>query len=341
MMPIKKVPETATKAGVSKAPWMLSKSAKCWLLADGIWAASVGNVTLDDRFLLRDVEGSGLALVSRRGEPPPTFAEALFYARCLSFDHECPVVVVGRGIGRFGPRPWLSTKSFEPEWAQVQELLSEIQRRRSGGGVALFRRPQRLSEFEYFNLPLSARYGQVADMLAMYATALLQVEPLGEYLHYYRVVERAARLESGNPSNNGKDWVERHLQKLATFSFGELWLQKSGAGQVAHRSLFQLLQRRAVEAFHRLGKNAADTSKYLYGALRCGIAHSSGPKTFDFGGDVKEVGQALPIVKLLARIAIENLSPARRPVQEDGSPFRHAFRRRRQRTRPSQQSKPF
>lgn len=48
-------------------------------------------------------------------------------------------------------------------------------------------------------------------------------------------------------------------------------------------------------------------ARYLYEVNRCGIAHGkSGPRLYDFAEDVREVARDVFILKLLARLAIQD-----------------------------------
>jgi hypothetical protein len=143
--------------------------------------------------------------------------------------------------------------------------------------------------------------------LGLYAMATRQADLLSEYLCLYRVLESA-------DGTNGKKWASSRLDRVASHSYGQLQLVEyvflgnsddgDPTGPMTY-DVFDVYQRRAADHIENLQGECASVSQYLYD-LRNGIAH--GKSNTIVGSDsygLADVGQALPIVKLLARLAIE------------------------------------
>jgi hypothetical protein len=73
-------------------------------------------------------------------------------------------------------------------------------------------------------------------------------------------------------------------------------------------NLFSVYRRRAKSRINLLSKklSTGDIAEYFYNVLRCGIAHGrTDVIDYDYGFNIVEVSQDLIVLKLLARIAVE------------------------------------
>jgi hypothetical protein len=157
-------------------------------------------------------------------------------------------------------------------------------------------------------LPLTAKYSIVSKELGLYSTALRQLDPLSEFLCYYRIIESISR-------DNGKDWLSVNLSRLENYDFGFLEFEVIGEERVRknqrRKNLFGFYRRRALSRLKTLTARLSKKSieEYFYNENRCGIAHGkTDVKSYDFGFNIREISQDVYILKLLARIAIENNS---------------------------------
>jgi hypothetical protein len=264
--------------------------------------------------------------------PQPTYFEALFYADCISYEHDLPSMVypskgeVASFLYRYaysGPtKPQeisilkeetgtitkMIRKPFDPREVarnsyidQVIAILELTRELRHGPMTfILFRTYDNEGATD---LPYSARYGSLSKELGLYASALKQPDALSEYLFYYRIIESVSQ-------SNGKQWIEDNLGRISTSKFGRVAIaHEMDEYSAKPKNLLSIYRRRALiryqKLLRRLGTNKA-ISRYLYEVNRCGIAHGKGsvlksqllPSYF-------EVGKDSTILKMLTRIAID------------------------------------
>jgi hypothetical protein len=169
-----------------------------------------------------------------------------------------------------------------------------------------------IDAFSLASIPLTARFAPVLNEVRMYSTALRQLDPLSEFLHYYRVLESIDARARGVSMSNAKAWVRANLPNLATFDFGRLEVRPDVGGTPRRCNVFKVYQQRALKRVAALRQRLTQPIEdYLYHEMRCGIAHGvSNTKTFDFGGTVEDVGRDLYVVKMLARLAIDRNATA-------------------------------
>jgi hypothetical protein len=185
-----------------------------------------------------------------------------------------------------------------------------------GGGDCILFHFRRSGDHEWPDLPYRLRFAALAEPLSMYATGLRQLDPLGEFLHYYRVLENADK-------KNGTHELARVLPLLATHAFGrlpaQLWHHHRAAA--FKTDLLARWKRRAVARLAQLLRRSVDVAEHLYKRGRCGIAHGkTGIKSLDADSDLIEIARDVPLVKMLARVSIDSRIPsvhARMP-EDDG-----------------------
>jgi hypothetical protein len=271
---------------------------------------SIGDTIIDDQYALvedsRDYTGC-VGFCPLAGVPQTPFGLAQFYVHCLSFELDVPVLFVRT-------RDWAPPTAepifrkrrirWDDDFDHVREALLYLTDTRLGDLQFLtFRRP---STESVFHLAFTKMYAGSADLVGLYSTALRQLDPLSEFLHYYRVIESV-------DGKNGKAWVRANLPRLGAFRFGTLWGSVDPASDLAplRRNVFALLKRRALSRLKGLASIGMPLDKYLYNIQRCGIAHGkSGLKTYDFGEGIRAATKDVYLVKMLARMAIEDRVPA-------------------------------
>jgi hypothetical protein len=135
----------------------------------------------------------------------------------------------------------------------------------------------------------------------MYAMAARQADLLAEYLCLYRVLE-------GADGTNGTTFSTNELPALLGRDFGVLcvisdWWHE---GEQLWTNVFELYKHRARLELGRLNAaGIADIPAYLY-RIRNSLAHGkTGILAGGHGPAFEAVARALPIVKLLARVAVE------------------------------------
>lgn len=274
----------------------------------GLARDSVRCVTIDNKVILAQIHPAySLALCPLQGKSQPSYKEVLFYADCLSYEHDLPALVPPlrsefyRHSYKFSLSPAskkCTAESYFEDLACALELIRDI---RVGG----FRSSV---EFrwngweEAINLPYTQKYSTVSQSLHLYGAALRQLDPLSEYLGYYRVLESILH-------NNAKKWITNNLDRIQRFDFGTLTttLHHYLPNQKPI-NVFAVYRRRALARLRVLKRTIGTQAiaDYLWNENRCGIAHGTTIKRSDFGSDYFSVAKDCYLLKLLARIAIED-----------------------------------
>lgn len=305
------------------------KLAKYVLTPFGLASDTVGDVTIDTRIaLIQPHPDSELYLCPIIPNPQPDLSMAWFYADCIAFDHDIPVIVspTPTDIRRFGFRyiyngtqktreisthnvntgavSIIHRKSPSPETLaklffndQLNGILSEIRELHHG--------PLTYIEFRHdgwngrIDIPYTRAYSLASQEIHLYATALRQADTLSEYLAYYRVIESAT-------NSNGKSWVATALLGLRQHRFDIILI-----GLIDERestNLMAIFRRRALRRLRFLlerHQTPTNVANYLYNVNRCGIAHGRQIVRADITPSYFEMVKDTYLVKLLARLAID------------------------------------
>jgi len=275
----------------------------------GLGSSSIGG-TIDG--LIRMIQGSPSYTVAFCPLPKcshPKYKTVLFYGDCISYLLDSPVIVLPqksefyKNHFSFLPitRPLPTSKpsyvydSFNRELCVALEALWSM---RFGSLVYV-----EFSSEEYnydTDFQFTKLYSCVSKEIQLYSASLRQLDPLNEYLAYYRV------LESTN-KNNAKEWIELSLNRIFDFPIEAINVVDAMTRQKA--DLYQLYRRRAKARLSYLKKKFGtdkSISEYLYHENRCGIAHGkSNIRKSDFSEDYFSIIKDNYLVKLLARLAIE------------------------------------
>jgi len=156
------------------------------------------------------------------------------------------------------------------------------------------------------DIPYTKKFSMVSKELSLYSTAVRQLDPLSEFLCYYRVIESVA-------GTNGKDWISKNLNRIEKYNFGflEFGTDAGNGPRLRRTNVFSIYRKRALERLKELeGKlDGSSVSDYFYHENRCGIAHGKrNIKEYDFKYNIEEISRDAGILKLLSRIAVEDKS---------------------------------
>ena len=264
----------------------------------------IGYITIDSKYLLwKDPYSYDFFILPALGSEHPSFDELVFYANCLAYDHDTPTLLSPRyGRRTVEPLKAYSRKksglsSYRDDQLAVLEFLGGL--KWGGTQYVLFR----WADFEQrVDLKYSTQYLPAAEELSLYSLALRQFDPLSEFLHYYRIMERADK-------GNGKNWIADNLDRIKTFDFGFLEFEEGlylGNPKTKRRvNLFQRYRRKAQKRLQKL--SGVTIQDYFYHVNRCGIAHGKKDlRHYDFSTTVADIWQDVYIIKLLSRIAIQD-----------------------------------
>ncbi|MEW6533746.1 MAG: methylamine utilization protein MauJ [Thermodesulfobacteriota bacterium] len=280
----------------------------------------IGHVTLDGQYLLfRDPYSYDLFVLPGLGSEHPRFDKLVFYANCLAFDHDLPVLMIPRFGGPLSePLTGGGLKYRRDSYYDTHCKMLETLGRIRWGPLAYV--CFRWSDYKKgVHLAYSEKYGKSAKELSLYSQALRQIDPLSEFLHYYRIIESV----DGPNGGDGKAWIGSNLSRVKNFDFGFLELEEEGATRIQRKRRVNLFSRYRQRTQDRL-KQLANSMKpkrikdYFYHINRCGIAHgkkSAGDlRLFDFAQTVAEVSRDVHVLRLLSRIAIQDKIGSGSPV---------------------------
>jgi hypothetical protein len=303
--------------------------AKYVLCPFGLASDNVGDVTVDDKIaLIQSHPHSDIYLCPLTGEHQPTESIAWYYADCIAFEHDIPVIVLPNrsDFERFGYRyavggPARSKQEYVGRDESGQIIKRTVRAQSAKDAVRNFYTEQLCSIFSEvreirqgpltyvlfrhgtsgarLDLPYSNTYSSAIQEVHLYAVALRQADALSEFLCYYRVIESAT-------NSNGVDWVSRALNRLASHNFGRIEIGRMP--EPGSRNLVAIWRRRALMRLLILGQqygSSVDIAKYLYQTNRCGIAHGRRIVRADITPSYFEVVRDTYILKLLARLAID------------------------------------
>jgi hypothetical protein len=250
-------------------------------------------------------------LPSMPGDRRITRTEAVFIADAIAFDHDAPVGVRPRAIGYFAPTvPGRDPDQLPPEllsinphyeqgsdfyWETINSSLAAAAELRFNGDYCL----RYQSDYPDPGTNFTERFAERAGLLALYAMAARQADPLTEYLCLYRVLE-------GADGFNGMTFATAHLDEIAEADFGLLRILPpwGDEGGTVYTSAFELYRYRARLELIRLARLGADVPRHLYD-IRNGLAHGKRDTITGLpGASIEDVLRALPLVKLLARLAV-------------------------------------
>lgn len=254
----------------------------------GMASDCVGSLTVDSKYALIQVHPTySIAISPPVGEEHPTFREMVFYTNCLAYEHDLPASILPfRKKALVQPIERGRKKYIDDSYYQsldvAYEALNSI--RLGPLGYVYFRWPGFQKEVD---ISYTRKYSKVAKELSLYSTALRQLDPLSEFLCYYRVIESVT-------GTNGKEWISKNLSRLKGYDFGflEYGTEAQGSPRRRRTNLFIIYRRRALARLSDLNsklgvKSLAD---YFYHENRCGIAHGKqNIKEYDFKYNIEEV----------------------------------------------------
>lgn len=287
---------------MSQEQW---RNARWYIALNGIADAWLWGFDADGRWRLRhgNPARGTLALLPIPGGRKATLEEALWIADCIAFDHDAPVGLLppswNRRLGRL-PEPVTPPPGPMKRWWYFEDVrqghAAAAEIRFGESYVIRYDDGRRSPGTDY-----STRFRGRENLVALYAMASRQADLLTEYLCLYRVLEAA-------DNRNGKTFATANLPRLRGYDFGVLPIIR-GQSKRGYVNAFAVYRRRAVRHLQDLASHGvitdADVAHRLY-ELRNSLAHGKhGTFVADYGSQLAEIGAALPVVKLLARIAVE------------------------------------
>jgi hypothetical protein len=264
-----------------------------------------------DRWRLRhgDPAMGSLAIVPPQDGAGATIDDARWLADVLAFDHDAPVGIspaISGLVPTAVPRDAAATPPAEPihpfgpdwtlwYWQSLNQAYAAAADLRFNGSYVI----RYDDEADAPSTDFSTRFAGREELVALYAMAARQPDVLAEYLCLYRVLEAA-------DNQNGKAFAASRLTNLATTEFGELLVIGDDLDLESAPNAFEVYKNRALEELIRLAADGIGNVPQYLCRIRNSLAHGKDQVlTASHGERHMRAAQALPIVKLLARIAVE------------------------------------
>jgi hypothetical protein len=252
---------------------------------------------------------SMLAIVPRDGEPAASIEDARWLADVLAFDHDAPIGISPawdgnppdqRPVDPAATPPALPVGA-EPDSFSSSSYWEALNASYNAAAQMRFSYAYALRYDDSHGAPstdFATRFADREELIVLYAMAARQPDLLSEYLCLYRLLEAA-------DDKNGKTFSAQHLSEIATRDFGALRVVDSPLGPNEINAFEEYRTRASAELKRLAAQGDSDVPDYLY-RIRNSLAHGkhdvltpSDPARFE------NAAKALPIVKLLARMAVE------------------------------------
>jgi len=269
--------------------------------------------TIDKKY---ELGGSGYDCITiSSAKHKPSFDQVNFYANCLSYEHDLPAII----IPVIGKRKCLTFPIAENHriskkrindayYDDINMIYNALFDMKYGNSARISFKQLKLANTSGINkqkqidISYTTEYRDVQNEINLYSSALRQINPLSEFLDYYRVIESVS-------CSNGVCWIEKHLDKIKDYNFGYVAILTEPLINPKIQNIFFLYKKRALSRlnyYYKQKKTTCDIANYFYKEIRCGIAHGrKDVKIFDFKTDLQTIVQDNYIIKLLARMAIE------------------------------------
>ncbi len=257
-----------------------------------------------------DPANGTLGILPAQGGPVATLEDALWLADVLAFDHDAPVGVSPAMAGIFPdarPKDPAAEPVLQPihplegfwawdYWQSLNGAYGAAADLRFGGSYVIRYDDE---DEDAPGTDFSLRFAGREELVGLYAMAARQADLLTEYLCLYRVLEAA-------DGSNGTEFSLRGLRQLASSEFGDLRVIGIDGNYGTAPNVFDVYKKRALRELASLeSEGEADLPSYLY-RIRNSVAHGKRDTLTGHDGErFERAARALPIVKLLARIAVD------------------------------------
>jgi hypothetical protein len=281
------------------------KTKRYCLICPGLILESDVFATIDSNCLLfHKAHPPSLLFILVEPDKTIKFSDLVFYANCFSYLHDLPVffrnfdkneTFISKPLIKFKNRKeYKGDDAYFENIALAYEPIVEL---RINGSI-FFKWDK--AYYKKVNINLTSTYTNAAKEIQLYAMALKQVDPLTEYLCYYRVIESLS-------NDNGKNYIKANLGKINKHRYGFLGLHQLSLKEVKRqKNYFTYCKRRAIRRLLNLQNQGIVIEDYLYNRVRCGIANGrKNVITFDFDSYLNDVSEDLYLIKMLARIGID------------------------------------
>jgi hypothetical protein len=246
------------------------------------------------------------------GCAPATIEDARWLADALAFDHDAPVGIRPAFDGVWPdaePKDPAAHPAIEPVepfgramtpfyWDSINQGYAAAAELRFNGSYVI----RYDGEEDAPSTDFSRRFMGRKEWVGLYAMAARQPDPLAEYLCVYRVLEAMDKT-------NGKACSAAVLPLLSAHDFGQLDVACGTPGGYEYVNVFNVYRDRALQELERLAAaGVEDIAGYLY-AIRNSLVHGKWDAlTARRGYRATAAGKALPILKLIARVVIDQPS---------------------------------
>lgn len=234
---------------------------------------------------------------------PLDFDQCLFFADCIAYDHDIPVVAKLLDIG---PEPELNVHRLKPYdlknridyytstkyYDDLVATLESTYGMRYGFSIVNLLYDDFDEDNE--NLNFQKRFHGKDEALALYAVATRQADIMMEYLSLYRVVEWLSK-------SNGIDFINKVTPQIKKFKFNRIIAQE----KTTSVNLMDVYKTDSSRVLMNHAKNNRNTGEILYG-IRCSIAHGQNNSiSYKYPELYQNVVDNLYLLKTIVRMEIE------------------------------------
>jgi hypothetical protein len=288
-------------------PW---ENLRWFLVLNGIADAWMWGFDADRWQLRFDNPAMGtLGILPAPGDPVATLSDALWLADVVAFDHDAPV-----GVSPAWTGVWPEMTPKDPSAVPVTQPINPFEGQLLHWYWEHLNMAYAAAAELRFNGSFVLRYDEAIDgspdtsfsdrfrgreqLVSMYAMAARQADPLSEYLCLYRLLEAA-------DGRNGRTFTQATIKRLDTYAFGELRVVGPDDSYENATNAFEIYRKRALDEVMSLSDADVDVPNRLYG-IRNSLAHGKDDVLVPDDGKLFHAAvRALPILKLLARIAVD------------------------------------
>jgi hypothetical protein len=248
-----------------------------------------------------------LGILPAEGGPVATINDALWLSDALAYDHDAPIGISPAMNGilpNARPRDPTAEPLARPihpltggwtleYWHALNSAYAAASELRFNGSYVV-----RYDDENSPTTDFAIRFAGREELVGLYAMAARQADLLSEYLCLYRVLEAA-------DNRNGTAFISEALPRLAAMDFGVLKVIGIDGRYDNAPNAFDVYKQRALDEIGALEAEDEAVAWYLY-RIRNSIAHGKHDVLTGRSDDrFARAARALPVVKLLARMAVE------------------------------------
>ena len=296
----------------------------------GIVTEYLPEMLLDGKYRLRAGDYDDTIRIVGTDEEVATYSLAAFYADCIAFEHDLATLAVPPlSAITHTSVPWI----FKPlDRQDVPQLYLDDFLEAFRGAIktsdGIWYTPAPYYDLSVKDLPFTGHYSHLEVALHLYNAALRQLDPLSQFLNFYRVFEniytKKRRREALIPVLSSPLDYKRPVfvwpiegpgsrpfipvMEVVSPDVAAVLRQDQLLGPGDRINVMEVRRAEALarlDELRRRGMRDDEIVDGLHKETRCGIAHGEKIKRHDLGDEFMELIHDVKLVRYLARLAIE------------------------------------